>query len=163
MMSPSSLPKLQDKPHIMLIEARFYEDIAEELAKGAIAALEAAGASWERFSVPGALEIPAAIVYAMRSREVYAARRRFDGYVALGCVIRGETTHYDIVANESARALQNLAIEHALAIGNGILTVENDAQAWERARPDRKNKGAGAAQACLAMLELKQQFHLFPR
>lgn len=150
-------------PHIMIIEARFYEDIADELARGAIAVLEEYGASYERFAVPGAFEIPAAIRFAVRSMDFFSARRRFDGYVALGCVIRGETTHYDYVCSESARALQDLTCRHTLALGYGILTVENDEQAWERARVDRKNKGGDAARACLAMVNLKRQFRLYPR
>jgi 6,7-dimethyl-8-ribityllumazine synthase len=152
-----------EAPHIMVVEARFYDDISGELAKGAIAVIEQAGASYERFEVPGALEIPAAIMFSIRGREVYAARKAFDGYVALGCVIRGETTHYDLVAEQSCRALVDLSVNQSLALGNGILTVESAEQAWDRARVDRKNKGGGAAEACLALLELKRQFRLWPR
>jgi 6,7-dimethyl-8-ribityllumazine synthase len=152
-----------DKPHIMIVEARFYDELLDELLAGAKEALEAAGATYEVFTVPGALEIPAAIAYSIRSRDVYAGRRRFDGYVALGCVIRGETTHYETVANESARALMDLSVQNSLALANGILTVENGEQAWDRARRDRKNKGGAAADACLAMLELKREFRLWPR
>jgi len=154
---------MSDTPHIMVVEARFYEDIADELVKGAIAELEKDGVSYVRVSVPGALEIPAAIRYAIRSMDFFTARRRFDGYVALGCVIRGETTHYDIVCNESARGLQDLALQYTLAVGNGILTVENREQAWARASTQHKNKGGVAARACLDMIELKRQFRLFPR
>jgi 6,7-dimethyl-8-ribityllumazine synthase len=154
---------MSDKPHVMIVEARFYEDIADELARGAIAALEAAGCTYERFAVPGALEIPAAIRIAVRARNGDTGRRRFDGYVALGCVIRGETTHYDYVCQESARGLQDLALRYALAIGNGILTVENDDQAWARASVTGRDKGGGAARACLDMIELKRQFRLYPR
>jgi 6,7-dimethyl-8-ribityllumazine synthase len=132
----------------MVVEARFYEGIADELARGALEALEAGGATCERFSVPGAFEIPAAI-------RMGIARGGFDGYVALGCVIRGETTHYDYVCSESARALQDIAVAHQVPLGYGILTVENEEQAWARARVDRKNKGGDVARACLAMLELK--------
>ena len=142
-------------PHVMVVEARFYPDIADELAKGAIAALEKAGASYERFAVPGVLEIPAAINMAIRAA-IKVKRRPFDAYLALGCVIRGETTHYDIVCNESARGVQDLVVEHDLALGFGVLTVENDDQAWERARVNKKNKGGEAAEACLAMFELKR-------
>jgi len=141
---------MPDKPHIMVVEARFYEDIADELARGALAALEEGGATCERFAVPGAFEIPAAI-------RMGIASGRFDGFVALGCVIRGETTHYDYVCNESARALQDIAVAHQIPLGYGILTVENADQAWERARVDRKNKGGDVAQACLAMLALKRR------
>lgn len=150
-------------PHIMIVEARFYADIADELARGAIAELENAGATYERFEVPGAFEIPAAIQFAVKSMDFYSGRRRFDGYVALGCVIRGETTHYDYVCGESARGLQELALRHTLAIGNGIITVENGEQAWARAYTHKKNKGGGAARACLDMIELKRQFRLHDR
>jgi 6,7-dimethyl-8-ribityllumazine synthase len=151
------------KPHILIVEARFYEEISDELAKGAIAALKKAGVTYDRLAVPGAFEIPAAIRMAIRAMHFHPHRRRYDGYVALGCVIRGETTHYDYVCQESARGLQNLALEFTLALGYGILTVENESQAWERARVDRKDKGGDAARACLAMIEAKRQFGLFPR
>jgi len=151
---------MTDTPHIMIVEARFYADIADELARGAIEALEQAGATFERFEVPGAFEIPAAIRIALQAQELDAGRRRFDGYLALGCVIRGETTHYDYVCEESARGLQDLALAHSLALGYGILTVENGDQAWARARRDRKNKGGDVARACLAMVALKRRFGL---
>ena len=150
-------------PHILIVEARFYEDIADELVKGAMGALEKAGVTFDRLAVPGAFEIPAAIRMAIRAMHFHPHRRRYDGYVALGCVIRGETTHYDYVCQESARGLQNLALEFTLALGYGILTVENESQAWERARVDRKNMGGDAARACLAMIEAKRGFGLFPR
>jgi 6,7-dimethyl-8-ribityllumazine synthase len=151
------------KPHILIVEARFYEEISDELAKGAVAALKSAGVTFDRLAVPGAFEIPAAIRMAIHAMDFYPHRRRYDGYVALGCVIRGETTHYDYVCGESARGLQDLAVKYTLALGYGILTVENEAQAWERARVDRKNKGGDAARACLAMIEAKRKFGLFPR
>ena len=135
--------------HFLIVEARFYEALADAQMAGAIRALEAAGASYERVSVPGALEIPAAIAFAPTGAQ------HFDGYVALGCVIRGETTHYEIVCTESARALMDLSIAENLAIGNGILTVENEDQAWDRADQDRKDKGGGAAEAALAMVALR--------
>ena len=150
-------------PYILIIDARFHSDIADELLRGAKTALEDAKATYECHSVPGAFEIPAAIKYAMRSLDFDGERRRFDGFVALGCVIRGETSHYDYVCGESARALQDLACGHALAIGYGILTVENAEQAWERAAVDGRDKGGGAARACLAMIELKNKFGLYPR
>lgn len=142
--------------HILIIEARFYEDIADELARGAISAIEARGATWQRISVPGVLEIPAAIKYAIDAMAHGAFTKAIDGFVTLGCVIRGETTHYDIVSNESARALMYIAVDRSLALGNGIQTVENEAQAWARAKTDQKNKGGGAANACLDMIELKR-------
>lgn len=150
-------------PHILVVEARFYEDIADALYEGASARLDEAGVTHERVTVPGVFEIPAVIRMAVRSMDFFAGRRRFDGYVTLGCVIRGETTHYDYVCGESARKLQDVACEHTLALGYGILTCENTEQAWARAAVDQKNKGKDAAEACLAMLDVKRRFHLFPR
>lgn len=138
---------------ILIVDARFYDDIADELLAGATAALKKAGVVYEHISVPGALEIPAAIRMAMETG-------KYAGYVALGCVIRGETTHYDYVCNESARGLADLALHHMQPIGNGILTVENRAQARARARVAEKDKGGFAANACLAMLQLKRRFGL---
>ena len=132
------------KGNLLILEARFYGDICDELAKGAIAAIEKAGARWERVAVPGALELPGAIALA-------ASSGRFDGFVALGCVLRGETTHYDIVANESARGIMELTLD-GLCIGNGILTCETEAQAWARARVNEMDKGGGAAEAAMAMV-----------
>ena len=149
---------MADAPHIMLVEARFYADIADELVRGAAAALEATGASYDRFAVPGAFEIPAAISIAAAAGDAAPAGRAYDGFVALGCVIRGETSHYDYVCGESARALQDLAVNRHLAIGYGILTVDNRDQAEERAGVDRRNKGGDAAAACLAMVELQRRF-----
>jgi 6,7-dimethyl-8-ribityllumazine synthase len=139
-------------PHILIVEARFYEDIADELFRGAERVLLDAGASFDRVTVPGVLEIPAALAMALKGR-----RKAYDGFVALGCVIRGETSHYDIVAIQSARALMDLAVKHELALGNGIQTVENDAQAWARVKVDEKNKGGAAARAALAMVALKRE------
>jgi 6,7-dimethyl-8-ribityllumazine synthase len=139
---------IKTRAHILIIEARFYAELCDELAKGAIAAIERAGATWERHAVPGALEIPGAIAAAAKAK-------RFEGYVALGCVLRGETSHYDIVANESARGIMDLTM-NGLAIGNGILTCENEAQAWARARVSEMDKGAGAADAALAMIRFRR-------
>jgi 6,7-dimethyl-8-ribityllumazine synthase len=140
--------------HILIVEARFYPEISDEMLRGATAALSAAGATFDRVEVPGVFEIPAAIRMAVGATD---SAPKYDGYLALGCVIRGETTHYDIVANESSRALQALVCKFALALGFGVLTVENEAQAWARARVDEMNKAAEAAQACLAMIELKRR------
>ena len=137
-------------PHFLIVEARFYTAIADAALEGAIAALTAAGATHEVLTVPGALEIPAAIAFA-------DAAGAYDGYVALGCVIRGETYHFEVVAGESARALMALTLD-GLAIGNGILTVETEAQAWARARKSEKNKGGEAAVAALAMAAVKARF-----
>ena len=139
---------------ILIVEARFYEDIADELVKGAIAALEEAGVEFDRIEVPGALEIPAAIAIAAQRTD----GEPYAGFVALGCVIRGETSHYDYVCGESARGLQDLALWEGLSIGNGILTVENRDQAWVRAAVDKKNKGKDAVQAALALVALKRRF-----
>ena len=136
--------------HILIVEARFYDALADALLDGARTALEAAGATHETITVPGALEIPAAVARAHDSGT-------FDGYVALGTVIRGETYHFEIVAGESARGLMALALDGA-AIGNGILTVENEAQAWARARRTEKDKGGEAARAALAMVAVAAKF-----
>lgn len=138
-------------PHLLIVTADFYPGLASALIKGAEEALRAADASFDAVTVPGALEIPAAIRYALEAN-------KYDGFVALGCVIRGETTHYETVCEESARGLTWLAIEHKAAIGNGILTVENEAQAWERANPARGDKGGGAAKAALSLIALKRHF-----
>lgn len=142
--------------HVLIVEARFYDDLADELARGAIAAIEARGATYTRVAVPGVLEIPAAVKFALDAMAHGGQIKKFDGFVTLGCVIRGETTHYDIVSNESARALMDLAVSRSLALGNGIQTVENEAQAWARAKVNEKNKGGGAADACLDMIDLRR-------
>ena len=141
------------QPHFLIIEARFYPEISDELAKGAIAELEARGATFERRAVPGVLEIPAALAMAATADTVPAP---YDGYVLLGCVIRGETSHYEIVANESARAIMDMSVRHLMAVGNGILTVENEAQAWARAGVKEKNKGGAAAAAAFEMAALRK-------
>lgn len=135
---------------ILIINGMFYTDLAAELRAGAEEALKAAGYTYENLDVPGALEIPQAIRYAIASG-------KYAGYVALGTVIRGETGHYDVVVNESCRGLMDLALTHQVPIGNGILTVENDEQAWERADRKRKNKGADAAHAVIALLKIKEK------
>ncbi len=141
--------------HLLIIEARFYDDMADALLDGAKAALDEAGATYDVVTVPGALEIPAAIAMALDGAD--NGGTEYDGYVALGLVIRGETYHFDIVANESSRALMDLAVSESLAIGNGILTVENDDQARARARRSDKDKGGFAARAALTMIALKQK------
>jgi 6,7-dimethyl-8-ribityllumazine synthase len=141
--------------HILIVEARFYPDIADELVRGAVAVLERTGASYERVEVPGAFELPAAIRFAHSGRK---GKKRFDGYVALGCVIRGETSHYDLVCSECARGLQSLALDHSLALGFGLLTCENREQALARAAVSIGDKGGVAARACLDQLALKRAF-----
>ncbi|MCB9991621.1 MAG: 6,7-dimethyl-8-ribityllumazine synthase [Rhodospirillales bacterium] len=135
--------------HVLIIESRFYDRISDGLLDGAKHALDDAGASYDLITVPGAFEVPAALKMAMSDK--------YDAYVVLGCVIRGETSHYDLVCNESARGVYDLVLEHELALGNGIITVENEAQALARARRSEKDKGGGAAQAALKMLEIKRQ------
>ena len=139
---------------VLIVDANFYEDLASELVRGAVAELEQMGISYERLSVPGALEIPSAISLVSQGNEA----KLFAGYIALGCVIRGDTSHYDIVCGESARGLSKLALDKNLAIGNGILTVDNWEQAWARASVLKKNKGRDAAIACLSLFEIKQRY-----
>jgi 6,7-dimethyl-8-ribityllumazine synthase len=134
----------------LIVEARFYAHLNDQLIAGATAALDDAGHKYELLTVPGALEVPGAIAMAAESG-------RYDGFVALGVVIRGETYHFELVANESARGLMALTMD-GIAIGNGILTVENEAQAQARADPDRGDKGGGAARAAIAMFDLGQRF-----
>jgi len=150
-------------PSVLLIEGRFYQDISDELAKGALVALEAANACVHRIWVPGALEIPQALAFAVRAglAPFGATRWRYHGAVALGCVIRGDTSHYDIVANESARSLLSIATASGVPLGNGILTVENTSQAWERASVSDGNKGADAARACLRLIDVFMECHGF--
>jgi 6,7-dimethyl-8-ribityllumazine synthase len=139
-------------PHLLLVLGPYYAHIAALLRQGAERAIAAAGATCEIVEVPGAFELPPAIAFAARSAE------RFDGYVALGCVIRGETTHYDHICEETARALQDMGVRDGLAIGYGILTVENEAQALVRASPDGRDKGGEAVRACLALIDLQRRF-----
>ncbi len=147
-------------PHILILEARFYEDLADALAQGAIAALEAVGATYERVAVPGALEIPAALAMALESGlfEDGEESQRYDGCVALGVVIRGETYHFEIVSNETSRALMELVVDETIALGNGVLTVENRAQAETRANASEGDKGGDAARACLRLIDVRDTF-----
>lgn len=138
---------------ILVVSARFYEEISDALETGAKAVLEAAGCEIDVMRVPGAFEIPAAISMAVEAE-------KYDAYVALGCVIRGETSHYEHVCTESARGINDIAMALVVPIGYGILTVETQAQAWERASPEKKNKGGAAASAALMMLENKRKLGL---
>jgi 6,7-dimethyl-8-ribityllumazine synthase len=139
---------------ILAVEGRFYDHINDELLAGVRDVVAAAGGTVDVITVPGALEIPIAIAIAMDAAQ--AAGRPYDGAVALGCVIRGETYHFEIVAGESSRALMDMAVARKLALGNGILTVENEAQAVARAHRDQMNKGGDAARACLSLVRLKR-------
>lgn len=144
---------------ILMIEARFYETIADELANGAIAELAAAGAAHDRMTVPGALEIPQALAHAVAAGLIPATgpRGRYSGAVALGCVIRGETSHYDLVCNNAHHWLMEVAIRSNVPVGNGILTVDNEQQALMRAQGGRDGKGGEAARACLRLIEIAHQ------
>lgn len=135
---------------VLIVEARFYDDLADELLAGATEELEARGVPFDRVSVPGALEIPQIVALA-------AAGRKYAGAVALGCVIRGETSHYDIVAGESARALMDIAVSQHFAVGNGILTTDTGDQAWARARRSAGNKGRAAVVACLEVIAARSK------
>ncbi len=141
---------------ILVVESRYYDDIANMLLRGARRVLKEAQTEFSVVTVPGALEIPPAIIIAMNAAH-NNEEPAYDGVVALGCVIRGETSHYDIVAGESARAIMELSSALGLPIGNGILTVDTDAQAKARARPTGADKGGGAARAALSLVRLKRQ------
>ena len=148
-LSESNLPEFKEKLNICLISAPYYKDITDDLIKGALNVLKKINADTKIVEVSGALEIPTAIKL---------MENKFDGFIAIGCVIRGETTHYETVCQESSRGLMDLAIYRNLAIGNGILTVENTEQAWERADINRKDKGGDAARAAMAMAAVAKRY-----
>lgn len=141
--------------HLLIVEARFHDDLADALLDGATSALGEAGATYDVITVPGSLEIPAVIAMALDAAE--DGGTHYDGFVALGSIIRGDTYHFDIVANESSRALMDLSVNESLAIGNGILTTENDVQAWTRARKNEGDKGGFAARAALTMIAVREK------
>ena len=142
------------KTRLLIVEARFHEALADALLAGARAALDSAGATYDVITVPGALEIPGVISMAVDAAD--ESGTYYDGFVALGAVIRGETYHFEIVANESSRGLMNLTID-GIAVGNGILTVENEEQAWARARREEGDKGGFAARAALTMIAIRER------
>jgi 6,7-dimethyl-8-ribityllumazine synthase len=144
------------RAHVLILEARFYEGISDMLAEGAIAELTARGVTFKRLAVPGALELPQVLVAAAAARA--AGRTAFDGVVALGCVIRGETAHYDIVCENANHWLMEVAVRHDVPVGNGVLTVDTEAQAIARAKGGSSGKGGDAARACLKLIELKRNF-----
>ena len=148
---------MADAPHLLIVEARFREGIADALLEGARAAVEGAGATHETATVPGALEVPGAISLAVKAMEADPEAVHFDGFVALGAIIRGETYHHDVVADTSARGIMELTLEGA-CIGNGIVTAENEAQAWARARRAGKDVGGDAARAALSLVKLRDRF-----
>lgn len=151
---PSKAAKQPAGARILVVEARFYNDIADALLAGAAKVLDEAKAAWDIVTVPGSLEIVPAIAIAVDAAE--KQKKPYDGVVALGCVIQGETFHFDIVAMQSARALIDLSVGRRLPCGNGILTVDNEAQAWARARITEQDKGGDAARAALALIALKR-------
>ena len=140
---------------LLIVEARFYDHLADALLDGAKAALDEAGASYDVVTVPGALEIPAAIAIALDAAQ--KSGKPYDAAIALGCVVRGDTIHFEIVSIESSRALMDLAVARGFPLGNGIITVNTEAQAWARARASELNKGGDAARAALAMLRIKRR------
>ena len=143
------------KAHLLIVEARFHDDLADALLDGATSALDDAGATYDVVTVPGSLEIPAVITFALDGAA--EGGTNYDGFVALGTIVRGDTYHFDIVANESSRALMDLSVQDSVCVGNGILTTENDAQAWTRAKRSEGDKGGFAARAALTMIALKEQ------
>jgi 6,7-dimethyl-8-ribityllumazine synthase len=149
---------VSDPLRVLVVEARFYDDLADALLEGASDALRSRGAQFDIVSVPGALEVPAAIALAEEAGR-YPTAPRYDGYVALGCVIRGETYHFEIVSDQSAAGLMQLGLK-GLAIGNGILTTEDEDQAWARARRSEGDKGGGAARACLDLIALRKRLRV---
>ncbi len=152
-----------ETPRIFVAEARFYDDIADQLYASVEKEFEGKGFELKRYQVPGVFELPAAFSYAVRSMEIGAVGSRYAGFISLGCVIRGETTHYDVVVDETSRALMDLSVKHNLAHGFGMITAENRDQALVRADGNQKDVGGKAARACLAMIELKKDLHLMPR
>jgi 6,7-dimethyl-8-ribityllumazine synthase len=150
----------ENAPYLLIIDSRFYEDLSDELVRGAIAKIDSIGGTYRRVSVPGVFEIPAGIRLAVRSMELVsaAAHNRFDGYIALGCVIRGETDHYEHVSRESLRGVNDLAMQYSIAVGMGILTCNTKEQAMERASVDKGNVGGRAARTAVQMVEFKRSF-----
>lgn len=147
-------------PRFLIVESRFYDDISDQLVKGAVQELTAQGAGYKRIIVPGILEIPAVVRFAVRAMELRATDFRFAGYVVLGCAIKGETDHYEHVCHQAIDGVQRLALEYSLAVGNGILTCQTRDQAWERARVDGRNFGGKAAAAALRMIQVKREMGL---
>ena len=154
---------MTEKLRVLIVEARFYSDLADEMAKGAIAALDKAEVLHDRVAVPGTFEVPAAIRFALRSMDTHSATSNYSGFIALGTVIRGETDHYDHICREVSRALMDIAVKQSVALGFGILTCETKEQAEARADISRGDKGADAAQACLRMMDLKKELRLAQR
>ena len=151
-------PILKDPPRVLIVEARFYDELADALLEGAKDALRSQGYAFDVVTVPGALEVPPTIALAEEAGR-YPTAPRYDGYVALGCVIRGETYHFEIVSDQSAAGIMSLGVRGTI-IGNGILTVEDEDQAWARARMSEGDKGGGAAKACMDLIALKKRLRV---
>jgi 6,7-dimethyl-8-ribityllumazine synthase len=151
---------MSDGPRFLIVEARFYDDITDELVRGAVEALTRQGAGYKRIIVPGVLEIPAVIRYAVRAMELRATDHRFAGYITLGCAIKGETDHYEHVCHQTMTGIQELALQYSLAVGNGVLTCPNRELALTRARVDGGNHGGRAAEAALRMIAVKKEMGL---
>ncbi len=151
-------PILKDPPRVLIVEARFYDELADALLEGTKDALCSQGYAFDVVTVPGALEVPPTIALAEEAGR-YPTAPRYDGYVALGCVIRGETYHFEIVSDQSAAGIMALGVK-GLIIGNGILTVEDEDQAWARARMSEGDKGGGAAKACMDLIALKKRLRV---
>ena len=154
---------MAEKPCVLIVEARFYQDITDEMARGAVCVLDEAGIVHERRAVPGVFEVPAAIRFAIRAMETHSATTDYAGFIALGAVIRGETDHYDHICRESSRALMEIAVHQSAALGFGILTCDTKDQAQTRAGISQGNKGADAARACLRMMDIKKELRLAQR
>lgn len=152
--------QFEQKPHVLIVQASYHSDISDLLLRGALEVLDRAGVSHETIDVPGVLEIPAAIMYAVKSLDFDAVRRRFDGFIALGCVLKGQTNHSAILTQESMRSLQEVALRYALAVGNGVVSCDTHEQALVRAKLDGQDRGGAAAESCLRMVELKHLYKL---
>lgn len=152
--------QFEQPPRVLIVQSSYYDDVAALLLQGAVAVLKRAEVTHEIIDVPGSFEIPTAIGYAVKAMAFDVEARRFDGYIALGCILRGETHHDKIIGEQSARGLMEIAMRHTLAVGNGILTCDTHEQALKRAQPDGFDRGGAAAETCLRMIELKHLFGL---
>ena len=155
--------QFETKPHILIVQSSYYQEVSDKLLQGALTVLNRSGITHEMLDVPGAFEIPAAISYAVKALAFDPARRRFDGFVALGCIIKGETMHDEIVGQQSAWGIQEIMLRYALAVGYGILTCNSHEQAVKRAEPEGFDRGGAAAEACLRMIEIKHLYKLSPK
>lgn len=151
---------MSNPQRVLIVEARFYEDIADALAAGTTNVLDKAGVAYDRVAVPGVFELPSAINMALQAKNTQDTPTSYAGFIALGCVIRGETDHYEFICREASRALMELTVDNAAPFGFGLITCENSEQAWARAKADKIDVGGSAAKACLRMMEIKNKFGL---